>query len=185
MSNDDTCHIQEATQPLTPTDCVTALILNFIMGVKKYCQFKLFIQSVLRPTRIDYLLHCHYLLTNVTNLSIICNNSSNVKVIKQCSSCLYDFPCDCTLRTLNLTFSTRLHPCANTHRLKPELLGFTVNLRVLKLLNVSLAQLIDPGQIFARPLGFTATEHSGRLLGISKNYANRQAEIFRHAKDNS
>ena len=48
-----------------------------------------------------------------------------------------------------------------------------------------LAQLIDPGLIFARLFGFKATEHSRRLLGISNNYADRQAEIFRHAKDNS
>ena len=48
-----------------------------------------------------------------------------------------------------------------------------------------LAQLIDPGLLFARPLRLTSSEHSGRLLGISSNYVNRQAEIFRHAKDNS
>ena len=57
MSNEDTCHIEVATQHLPLTDCVTALIFNFIKDVKKYCQFKLFIQSVLRPTRIDYLIH--------------------------------------------------------------------------------------------------------------------------------
>ena len=50
---------------------------------------------------------------------------------------------------------------------------------------MSLAQLIDPGLLFARPLGLTSAEHSGRLLGISNNYVKRQAEIFRHAKDNS
>ena len=53
-----------------------------------------------------------------------------------------------------------LHTCANTHSIKPFL---TVNLGVLQLLNMLLAQLI----------------------GISNNYADRQAEIFRHAKDNS
>ena len=75
-----------------------------------------------------------------------------------------------------------LHTCANTHSIKPFL---TVNLGVLQLLNMLLAQLIDPGLIFARLFGFKATEHSRRLLGISNNYADRQAEIFRHAKDNS
>ena len=48
---------------------------------------------------------------------------------------------------------------------------------------MSLAQLIDPGLLFARPLGLTSSEHSGRLL--SSNYVIRQAEIFKHAKDNS
>ena len=46
---------------------------------------------------------------------------------------------------------------------------------------MSLAQLIDPGLLFAWPLGLTSTEHSGHLLGISSNYVNRQTEIFRHA----
>ena len=50
---------------------------------------------------------------------------------------------------------------------------------------MTLAQLIDPGLLFGRPLGLTSSEHSGRLLGISSNYVNRQAEIFRHAKHNS
>ena len=50
---------------------------------------------------------------------------------------------------------------------------------------MSLAQLIDPGPLFGRPLGLTSTEHSGRLLGISSNYVIRQAEIFKHAKENS
>ena len=86
----------------------------------------------------------------------------------------------------NLTFSTCLHPCENTQSIKPALLGFTVNLGVLQLINMSLAQVIDPGLIFARPLGLiTSTEHSGRLLGITDNYVNHQAEIFMHAKANS
>ena len=50
---------------------------------------------------------------------------------------------------------------------------------------MSLVQLIDPGLIFGRPLGLTSSEHSGRLLGISSNYVIRQAEIFKHAKENS
>ena len=50
---------------------------------------------------------------------------------------------------------------------------------------MSLAQLIDPGLLFGRPLGLTSSEHSGRLLGISSNYVVRQAEIFKHAKENS
>ena len=185
MSNKYNCHLEVATQPLALTDCVTALILNSIKAVKKYCQFKLFIQSVLRPTHIDYLLHGHYLLTNVQNLSVTCKTSSKVKVIKGCSSCLYNFPCDCTLRTSNLTFSTRRYPCENTPSIKLALLVFTVNLGVLQLINMSLAQLIDPGLLFARPLELTSTENSGRRLGISSNYVNCQAEIFRHAKDSS
>ena len=84
-----------------------------------------------------------------------------------------------------VTISTRLHPCENTQSIKPALLGFTVNLGVLQLINMSLSQLMDPGLIFARPLGLTSTEHSRILLGIPNNYVNRQAEIFRHAKDNS
>ena len=43
---------------------------------------------------------------------------------------------------------------------------------------MSLAQLIDPGVLFA-------SKHSWRLLGISSNYVILQAEIFKHAKDNS
>ena len=116
------------------------------------------------------------------NLSVTCNTSSNVQVIKECSSCLYNFPCDCTLRTSNLTFSTHRHPCENTPSTKPALVGFTVNLGVLQLINMSLAQLIDPGLLFGRPLGLTSSEHSGRLLGISSNYVIRQAEIFKHAR---
>ena len=50
---------------------------------------------------------------------------------------------------------------------------------------MSLAQLIDPGLLFGRPLGLTSSEHSGRPLGISSNYVIRQAEIFKHAKENS
>ena len=50
---------------------------------------------------------------------------------------------------------------------------------------MSLAQLIDPGLLFGRPLGLTSSEHSGRLLGISSNYVMLQAEIFKHAKENS
>ena len=103
MANQDTCQIEVPTQPLEPTVCATALILNSIMGVKKYCQFKLIIQSVLRPTRTDYLLHVYYLLANVPSMSVICNNYSYVKVIKGCSSCLCNFPCDCTIHTSNLT----------------------------------------------------------------------------------
>ena len=49
---------------------------------------------------------------------------------------------------------------------------------------MSLAQLIDPGLLFGRPLGLISSEHSGRLLGISSNYVIRQAEIFKHAKEN-
>ena len=77
------------------------------------------------------------------------------------------------------------HPCENTPSTKPALIGFTVNLGVLQLINMSLAQLIDPGLLFSRPLGLTSSEHSGRLLGISSNYVIRQAEIFKHAKENS
>ena len=187
MSNEYNCHLEVPTKPLAPTDCLTSLILNSVKGVKKYCQFKLLIQDVLSPTRIDYLLHGHYLLTNVLNMSVTCNTSSNVQVIKGCSSCLYNFPCDCTLCKSNLTFSTHRLPCENTPSTKPALIGFTVNLGVLKLINMSLAQLIDPrpGLLFARPLGLTSSEHSGRLLGISSNYVIRQAEIFKHAKENS
>ena len=133
-----------------------------IKGVKKYCQFKLFIQSVLRPTCNDYLLQGHFLLTNVQNLSVTCKTSSNNKVIKGCSSCLYNFPCDCTLRTSNLTFSSHRHPCENSQSIKPALIGFTVNFGVLQHFNMSLAQLIAPGLLFARPLGLTSTEHFGR-----------------------
>ena len=50
---------------------------------------------------------------------------------------------------------------------------------MLQIINMSHAQLIDPGLLL------TSAEHSGRLLGISSNYVKRQAEIFRHAKDNS
>ena len=141
MSNEYNCHLEVPTQPLAPTDCLTSLILNSVKGVKKYCQFKLLIQDVLSPTRINYLLHSHYLLTNVQNLSVTCNTLSNIQVIKGCSSCLYNFPCDCTLRTSNLTFSTRRHPCENRQSTKPALIGFTVNLGVLQLINMSLAQL--------------------------------------------
>ena len=185
MSDEYNCHVEVPTQPLAPTDCLTSLILNSVKGVKQYCQFKLLIQHVPSPTRVDYLLHSHYLLTNVLNMSVTCDTSSNVQVIKGCSSCLYNFPCDCTLRTSNLTFSTHRHPCENTPSTKPALIGFTVNLGVLQLINMSLAQLIDPGLLFSRPLGLTSSEHSGRLLGISSNYVIRQAEIFKHAKENS
>ena len=185
MSDEYNCHVEVPTQPLAPTDCLTSLILNSVKGVKQYCQFKLLIQHVPSPTRVDYLLHGHYLLTNVLNMSVTCDTSSNVQVIKGCSSCLYNFPCDCTLRTSNLTFSTHRHPCENTPSTKPALIGFTVNLGVLQLINMSLAQLIDPGLLFSRPLGLTSSEHSGRLLGISSNYVIRQAEIFKHAKENS
>ena len=41
---------------------------------------------------------------------------------------------------------------------------------------MSLAQLIDPGLLFDRPLGLTSSERSGRLLGISSNYVIRQAK---------
>ena len=82
MSKEYNCHLEVPTQPLAPTDCLTSLILNSVKGVKKYCKFKLLIQDVLSPTRIDYLLHSHYLLTNVLNLSVTCNTSSNVQVIK-------------------------------------------------------------------------------------------------------
>ena len=125
MSDEYNCHLEVPTQPLAP-DCLTSLILNSVKGVKKYCQFKLLIQDVLRATSIDYLLHGHYLSTNVPNLSVTCNISSNVKVSKGCSSCLYNFPCDCALHTSNLTFSTCRHPCENTPSIKPALLGFTV-----------------------------------------------------------
>ena len=84
-----------------------------------------------------------------------------------------------------MTLSTRRHPCENTPSIKAGLVGFTVNLGVLQLINISLAQLIDPGLLFARPLGLTSTEHSGRLLGINSNYVNRKVEIFRHAKHNA
>ena len=84
MSNEYNCHIEVPTRPLAPTVCLTSLILNSVKGVKKYCQFKLLIQDVLSPTRIDYLLHGHYLLTNVLNLSVTGNTSSNVQVIKGC-----------------------------------------------------------------------------------------------------
>ena len=50
---------------------------------------------------------------------------------------------------------------------------------------MSLAQLIDPGLLLARPFGLTSSEHSGRLLGIRSNYVFREAEIFKHAKENS
>ena len=67
MSNHDTCQLEVATQPLQPADCPTALILNSV--VKAYCQFKMLIQSVPSPPHIDYLLHGHYLLTNIPSLS--------------------------------------------------------------------------------------------------------------------
>ena len=161
MSNEYNCHLEVAPQPLALTDCVTALIFNYIKDVKKYCQFK-FCTIYIRPTLFDFLLHSHYLLTNVQNLSVTCKTSSNVKVIKGCSSCLYNFPCDCTLHTSNLTFSTLRYPCENSPSIKPAL---------SQLFNMSLAQLIDPVLLFARPLGLPSTENSGRLLGISSNYA--------------
>ena len=62
MSKLDTCQLDVATQPLQPTDCLTALVLNSVSGVKAYCHFKLFIQSVPSPPHIDHLLHGHYIL---------------------------------------------------------------------------------------------------------------------------
>ena len=50
---------------------------------------------------------------------------------------------------------------------------------------MSLAKLIDPSRIFAEPLGLTTTEHFGQILGVGNNFVSRQAEIFRHAKENS
>ena len=76
MSNQNTCQLDVATQPLQPIDCPTALILNSISGIKTYCQFKLIIQSVPSPPHIDYLLHSHYLLTKIPSLSLICKMSS-------------------------------------------------------------------------------------------------------------
>ena len=114
MSNHDACQLDVATQPLQPADCPTALILKSVSGVKAYCQFKLLIQSVPSPPHIDYLLHGHYLLTNIPSLSVICKNSSksDVRVIQGCSSCLYNFPCHCTIRTSNLTLYIGFHACA-------------------------------------------------------------------------
>ena len=88
MSNEYNCHLEVPTHPLAPTDCLTSLMFNSVKGVKKYCQFKLLIQDVLSQTRIDYLLHGHYLFTNVPNLSVTCNTSSTFQVIKGCTSCL-------------------------------------------------------------------------------------------------
>ena len=78
MLNQNTCQLGVATQPLQPIDCPTALILNSISGVKTYCQFNLIIQSVPSPPHIDYLLHGHYLLTNIPSLSLTCKNLSYI-----------------------------------------------------------------------------------------------------------
>ena len=146
MSNQNICQLDVATQPLQPTDCPTALILNSISGVKTYCQFKLIIQSVPSPPHIDYLLHGHYLLTNIPSPSVICKNSSrsDFRVIKGCSSCLYTFPCHCRICTSNLTLYTGFHGCAYEHSSKVHLVGFTVNLGCFQHFNMSLAKLIDP-----------------------------------------
>ena len=114
MSNQNTGQLDLATQPLQSIDCPTTLILNSISGVKTYCQFNLIIQSVPSLPHIDYLLHVHYLLTNIPSLSLICKNSSrsNVRVIKGCFSCLYNCPCHCTIRTANFILYTGFHGCA-------------------------------------------------------------------------
>ena len=106
------------------------LILNSISGVKAYCQFKLLIQSVPSPPHIDYLIQGHYLLTNIPGLSVICKSSSgsDVRVIRGCSSCLYNFPCHCTVRTSNLSSYAGFHGCAYKRSSKVHLVGFTVNL---------------------------------------------------------
>ena len=183
MSKHDTCQLDVATQPLQHADCSTALILNSVSGVKAYCHFKLLIQSVPSPPHIDYLLHGHYLLTNIPGLSVICKNSSisDVRVIQGCSSCLYNFPCPCTIRTSNLTLYTGFHGCAYKRSSKVHLVGFTVNLGFFQHVNMSLAKLIDPSRLFAE----SKTEHFGRLLGVGTNFVSRQAEIFKHPQENS
>ena len=187
MSKHDTCQLDVATQPLQPADCPTALILNSVSGVKAYCHFKLLIQSVPSPPHIDYLLHGHYLLTNMPSLSVICKNSSisDVRVIQGCSSCFYNFPCYCTIRTSNLTLYTGFHGRAYKRSSKVHLVGFTVNLGFFQHVNMSLAKLIDPSRLFAESFGLTKTEHFGRLLGVGTNFISRQAEIFKHAQENS
>ena len=50
---------------------------------------------------------------------------------------------------------------------------------------MSLAKLIDPSRLFAQIFGLTETEHFGRILGVGTNFVSRQAEIFKHAHDNS
>ena len=161
MSKHDTCQLDVATQQLQPAYCPTALILNSVSGVKAYCHFKLLIQSVLSPPHIDYLLHGHYLLTNIPSLSVICKNSSisDVRVIQGCSSCLYNFPCHCTIRTSNLTSYTEFHGRAYKLSSKVHLVGFTVNLGFFQHVNMSLAKLIDPSRHFAESFGLTKTEH--------------------------
>ena len=185
MSNHDTCQLEVAAQLLQPADCPTALILNSV--VKAYCQFKMLIQSVPSPPHIHYLLHGHYLLTNIPSLSVICKNSSksNVRVIQGCSSCLYNFPCHCTIGTSNLTLYTGFHACAYKRSSKVHLVGFTVNLGFFQHVNMSLAKLIDPSRLFAESFGLTKMEHFERLLGVGTNFVSCQAEIFKHAQENS
>ena len=60
------------------TYCHTAFILNSIMGINNYCHLKLIVQSVLSLTHVDYLLHGHYVLTNVPSLSVILKTVSLV-----------------------------------------------------------------------------------------------------------
>ena len=50
---------------------------------------------------------------------------------------------------------------------------------------MSLAKLIDPSRLFAESFGFTKTEHLRRLLGVGTNFVSRQAEMFKHAQENS
>ena len=50
---------------------------------------------------------------------------------------------------------------------------------------MSLAKLIDPSRLFAESFGLTKMEHFEQLLGVGTNFVSCQAEIFKHAQENS
>ena len=50
---------------------------------------------------------------------------------------------------------------------------------------MSIAKLIYPSRIFAELFWFTKTELFGRIPGVGTNFVSCQAEIFKHAQENS
>lgn len=103
------CSFNKVLKPISSNDCALALYNNNKLQVKKLCDFK-FIPNFIKSNLIE-LSDTSILAYNVRNLEIHCPNEQNA--VKNCTFCIINLSCKCSVSADNLFFAERLMNCYN------------------------------------------------------------------------
>ena len=103
------CKFSKSMSPFSNPSCILALFTNKKLQIQKLCNFR-FISNILESKIIE-LTSTSLLIYNTYDLAMDCPTIQ--KVISGCKFCIMKVPCQCTISTQSLYFSSKLGNCQN------------------------------------------------------------------------